>query len=103
MQVHNIPTDAQRAKVRSSRRNHNHIRITGWGEDVPTTTRNTDDDFSQWMIQDTQNAQHEKWIATRIKQQDHIMLVSDGSYHPDMKKGTAAWVMTTKSNTSKRL
>ena len=45
----------------------------------------------QWMIHNTFNHQHEDIIVTHLRQGKKVLAVSDGSYHPDLKHGTAAW------------
>ena len=40
------------------------------------------------------HSEKETWLAHRIKQGDSVYIVSDGSFLPDVKKGTAACVIT---------
>ena len=57
----------------------------------------------RWMIKDTLHREEENWIAQEILQGHNIMIVSDRSYHPKYESGTAAWVITSASNTKRRL
>ena len=55
------------------------------------------------MIDQTFNTEEENWIENELRNEKRIMIVSDGSYHPRYEVGTAAWVITSGSNTSRRL
>ena len=46
------------------------------------------------MIQNLYYNKQEQWLVNRIKEDDRVYIMSDGSFHPGMKLGIAAWVIT---------
>ena len=101
-----IPEDAYRATITADQNNHNRYRLTGWApENIPLTpTRCQQEEMKMhWMIDQIFNDTAENWIAQELRNNKSIMIVSDGSYHPKYEVGTAAWVITSETNTSRRL
>ena len=50
------------------------------------------------MINNLCGNENELWLVDNIKQGDQVFIVSDGSFNPEMKMGTAAWVITSSSD-----
>ena len=104
--THNLPIDAVRAKVTHDRINANRFRIKGWAPEniinEPTTQLKELRKIS-WMIKHDYKQQDEAWIMQQVKEGHRLMIVSDGSYHPEYKMGTAAWVITTSNDTTRRI
>ena len=102
----NLPLDAVRATVQYDPRNHNRFRITGWApENIihQTTTEEKDEQNMTWMINQVYNTPAENWIIQQLRHGHKLMVVSDGSYHPQYKVGTSAWVITSENDTSQRI
>lgn len=55
------------------------------------------------MIDQIYNRQTEDWIAEQMRLNYKILIVSDGSYHPEYEIGTSSWVITAESDTSRRV
>ena len=103
---HTLPPDAMRAMMLRDRTNANKFRLTGWAPDnhIPEPTFEMQEHAKMdWMVQSTYNNQDEEWIVQQLRQNDRIMIVSDGSYHPKHKVGTSAWVITSEADTSRRI
>ena len=101
--TNNLPMDALRATVIIDRTNTNRYRITGWAPDniiIQPTQDQQEQDKQLWMIDQKYNQQEEAWIADQLRLNHKIMIVSDGSYHPEHEIGTSAWVITTENDTS---
>ena len=93
-----LPSNAQRATII---RLNNKIRIQGWASDTRLQPIDTYNETlsTAWMIKNTYQLPQEHRIATAIRNNSAIA-VSDGSFHPEHKKGTAAWIihdLTTKA------
>ena len=104
--TNNLPIDAVRATVSIDRDNSNRYRITGWAPENPTPTPTLDEQEEQkmnWMIHTRHNIPEEEWIILQLRERQPIMIVSDGSYHPEFQIGTSAWVITSATNTSRRV
>ena len=59
--------------------------------------------YYAWMMKPQPLQQHEPWLAQQLQQNSHIMIVCDGSYHPEKQIGTSSWVVTSINDTSKRI
>ena len=86
-----LPSNAQRATII---RLNNKIRIQGWASDTNLQPIDTYNETlsTAWMIKNTYQLPQEHRIATAIRNNSAIA-VSDGSFHPEHKKGTAAWII----------
>ena len=69
----------------------------------PVQDDEEEEEKRSWMIDQTQNMENEAWLVEQIKNNNKIMIVSDGSFHPDYKVGTSAWVITSESNHNTRI
>ena len=102
----NLPLDAMRATIIQDQQNHNRVRITGWAHehfiDQPTQQQK-EEEKKVWMVNNVYNQQEEQWIVEQLRQNIPLMIVSDGSYHPQHKVGTSAWVIASTSDTSRRI
>ena len=93
-QAFTLPPHAQRATIVPF---HNKIRLHGWSsdEDDPIPPEH---DSTQWMIRNKYQLNHELGIANHLAKGEVVYAVSDGSYHPDLKHGTAAWIIRPDNN-----
>lgn len=103
-----LPSDAVRATVDRNRRsaNPNHYRITGWYMVNPNyipTRYEHDEATLNWTIEETLNDHNMAWLAEQLLLGKNIMVVSDGSFHPDYGAGASSWVITSPSNTDIRV
>ena len=95
-----------RATIIRDQDNHNRIKITGWAHEHyinEPTGEQKEEEKKAWMIQTTYNQQQEPWIVNQLRLQHPIMIVSDGSYHPEHQVGTSAWVITSEEDTTRRI
>ena len=51
-----------------------------------------------WMINNLYCNENELWLVDKIKQGDQFQVVTDGSFHPEMKTGTSAWLINSSSD-----
>ena len=104
--TNDLPIDAMRAMMIRDRNNANTFRITGWAPEniipIPTFDEQEEEKM-KWMVSNTYNRQDEQWIVNQLRQGQRIMIVSDGSYHPTHEVGTSAWVITSSTDTSRRI
>jgi len=103
---HILPPVVFRATVSKDRTNRNRYRLTGWAYDRHTseaTPAQIDIFHRSWMKNTTYHNTYEGWIAEQLQTEEGIIIVSDGSYHPNYEIGTSAWVITSLQNTTKRL
>ena len=76
---------------------NNKVQIQGWAEDsnhvIPKDPNYIYSQAKRWMVRNTFQTQHENIIATHLRHGQTVMAVSDGSYHPELKHCTSAWVI----------
>ena len=88
-----LPPTSQRCTVI---RDHNRIRLKGYAPDrqIPRpSTEEKEDRKMEWMINNTYNQQHTHQLAQYLLEGHNLTAVSDGSFHPEYKIGTSAWVI----------
>ena len=98
--------DYMRATVITDCHNNNRFRITGWAPEniINTPTHEQQEEAKkEWMVQQIYHRDEEEWIIHQLQTQQQIMIVSDGSYHPDYQVGTSAWVITSSTDTTRRI
>lgn len=103
-----IPLDVYRVTVKFVRHNITRPIIEGWKEDTFTrnpTIAEQDENNLQWVINDTwqRNQGDTDYIIQELREGNSLIAVSDGSFHPEYKTGTAAWVITSPSNHQRRI
>lgn len=65
------------------------------------STQEQDDMATNWAVNGIWNSKHIPWLIDSLKKKEPIMIVSDGSFHPEHEMGTAGWFITTKKDYSK--
>ena len=92
-----LPPNSQRATVIHF---NNKVRIQGWSHEGPTFQPNTDDPLAYtWMVRQTyQPKEHINHLVRALRENKKVIAVSDGSFHPDLQHGTAAWVIRTEDD-----
>ena len=95
-----LPPTAQRATILHL---HNHITFQGSTSEgvtyIPNDTAHNEIAQS-WMVQNVRNEGNIHHIATHLQHGGKLEAVSDGSYHPSYKRGTAAWVVSITNTTT---
>ena len=94
-----LPPDAYRATIVP---HNNKFRLKGWAADVPVTTPTDavrDRIKMEWMVPSTWHAENLQHVAAHLSSSRPLCAVSDGSFHPALQVGTAAWVLHTGDHT----
>ena len=62
-----------------------------WADQIER--ENSEEDWTAWMISSTEGV--ESHLVHHVKESNSkVMIVSDGSFHPDYQLGTASWIIT---------
>ena len=94
MDAMSLPVNSQRATIIQD---HNHVSLQGWApEGIPYIPNPAaQDELAQsWMVHSIYNEHHTHLIAAHLQAGGTLHAVSDGSFHPHYKRGTAGWVIS---------
>ena len=97
-----LPQDALRATVAPVRNNRNRVKITGWHTDVNVNPLPPTNQYS-WMVTKQDFVQHIPWLVEQLWNDEPLIGVSDGSYHPDFGIGTSSWAITGQTRHHKKV
>ena len=89
-------SSAVRATV-TKNANNNRVTLSGWGEcsQEANYASQACNNWTGWFTNNSHNTQEERSIIEAVKyQRAQFVLVSDGSFHPELLVGASAWVIT---------
>ena len=86
------PSTLERATVTHISYNLLRVQLTGWYKDLAPIPKNPEQ-WKVWIIDKSEG--DEELLVERIAQADKVLIVSNGSFHPIFKKGTALQIIAT--------
>ena len=71
------------------------FKLTGWDSAIQLSTTEPD---QAWIINNLHCSENELWLVDMTKQGDQVCIVSDGSFHSEIKMGTKDWMINSSSD-----